>query len=175
MLPGEWAALREGMSPMSVESVRAYLEPFGVAEKIIEFDQSSATVELAARDLGCEPARIAKTMACVVGEGAVLVVCAGDTKLWSSAFKREFGTKPRFVSPDSLPQMVGHPMGGVCPFAVRPGVRTYLDVSLRRFDLVYPAAGSENSAIGLTLPELERCSASQGWVDVCKDWREEIA
>lgn len=109
---------------MSVESVRAYLGPFGVADKIIEFDQSSATVELAARD---------------------------------------------------LPQVVGHPMGGVCPFAVKPGVRTYLDVSLRRFDRVFPAAGSESSAIGLTLPELERCSASQGWVDVCKDWREETA
>ena len=109
---------------MSVESVRAYLGPFGVADKIIEFDQSSATVELAARDLGCEPARIAKTMACAVGEGAVLVVCAGDAKLWSAAFKCEFGTKPRFVAPSDLPQVVGHPMGGVCPFAVKPGVRT---------------------------------------------------
>lgn len=160
---------------MSIESVRAYLEPFGVANKIIEFDQSSATVELAARDLGCEPARIAKTMACAVGEGAVLVVCAGDAKLWSSAFKREFGTKPRFVAPDDLPQLVGHPMGGVCPFAVKPGVSVCLDISLRRFGLVYPAAGSESSAIGLTLPELERCSAAVGWVDVCKDWREETA
>ena len=160
---------------MSIESVRAYLEPFGVANKIIEFDQSSATVELAARDLGCEPARIAKTMACAVGEGAVLVVCAGDAKLWSSAFKREFGAKPRFVAPDDLPQLVGHPMGGVCPFAVNSGVSVCLDISLRRFGLVYPAAGSESSAIGLTLPELERCSAAVGWVDVCKDWREETA
>lgn len=160
---------------MSVESVKAYLEPFGVADKVIEFDKSSATVELAARDLGCEPARIAKTMACTVGEGAVLVVCAGDAKLWISAFKREFGTEPHFVAPDALPQVVGHPMGGVCPFDVKSGVHIYLDVSLRRFDLVYPAAGSESSAIGLTLPELERCSAAAGWVDVCKDWREETA
>ncbi len=158
---------------MSVQDVQTYLAPSGVADKIIEFDQSSATVELAARDLGCGPARIAKTMACVAGEGAVLAVCADDAKLWSSAFKREFGTKPRFVTPDDLPQVVGHPMGGICPFAVKPGVRTYPDVSLRRFDLVFPAAGSENSAIGLTLEQLERCSAAEGWVDVCKGWREE--
>lgn len=160
---------------MSVQTVRDYLEPFGVAQKIVEFDQSSATVELAARDLGCEPALIAKTMACVVDDSAVLVVCAGDAKLWSSAFKKQFGTKPRFVPADDLPQMVGHPMGGVCPFAVKPGVHTYLDVSLCRFDRVFPAAGSANSAIGLTLPQLERCSASAGWVDVCKGWREASA
>lgn len=107
------------------------------------------------------------------GEGAFLVACADDAKLWSSAFKREFGTKPRSVTPDDLPQVVGHPTGGICPFAVKPGVRTYLDVSLRRFDLVFPAAGSENSAIGLTPEQLERCSAAEGWVDVCKGWREE--
>ena len=133
MLPCEWTAVREGMWPMSVESVRAYLGPFGVADKIIEFDFTAGSDAEAEKAL------------------------------------------PRFVAPSDLPQVVGHPMGGVCPFAVKPGVRTYLDVSLRRFDRVFPAAGSESSAIGLTLPELERCSASEGWVDVCKDWREETA
>lgn len=160
---------------MSVESVRSYLEPFGVQDHIIEFDASSATVEEAAKDLGCAPALIAKTMACVVDGGAVLVVCAGDAKLWSAAFKKQFGTKPRFVPADELTEVVGHPMGGVCPFDVKDGVRTYLDVSLRRFEEVYPAAGSASSAVRLTIPELERSSRSCGWVDVCKDWREASA
>ncbi|MDD5799357.1 MAG: YbaK/EbsC family protein [Coriobacteriales bacterium] len=160
---------------MSVQSVKEYLRQYGVEDNVVEFERSSATVEMAAQDLGCEPALIAKTMACDVDGHAVLVVCAGDAKLWSSAFKKQFGTKPRFVPADQLTQEVGHPMGGVCPFDVRPGVRTYLDVSLRRFDRVFPAAGSANSAVGLTLPQLERCSQARGWVDVCKGWRQESA
>ncbi len=159
---------------MSVEAVRAYLDQFGLAEKILEFEQSSATVELAAEAVGTEPARIAKTMAFAMPEDhptpAVLVVCAGDAKVWSSAFKRAFHTKPRFVAPDALVEMVGHPMGGVCPFALAEGVEVYLDESLRRFDVVYPAAGSEASAVRLTLQELEESSRARGWVDVCKDW-----
>lgn len=158
---------------MSVATVRSYLEPYGIQDRIIEFQDSSATVEEAAEDLGCAPALIAKTMACLVGEKAVLVVCAGDAKLWSSAFKKEFGTKPKFVPADELTELVGHPMGGVCPFAVKDGVETYLDCSLKRFDTVFPAAGSANSAVKITLPELVECSKSEGWVDVCKGWREE--
>ena len=160
---------------MSVAAVKSYLAEYGLADRIIEFDASSATVELAAEDLGCEPALIAKTMACEVDGHAVLVVCAGDAKLWSSAFKKQFGTKPRLVQKDMLDEVVGHPMGGVCPFAVKPDVEVYLDVSLKRFEHVYPAAGSANSAVKLTVPELEACSKSLGWVDVCKDWREEAA
>lgn len=160
---------------MSVEAVRNYLKPYGIADHIIEFDAPSATVEEAAEDLGCKPALIAKTMACMVGEKAVLVVCAGDAKLWSSAFKKEFGTKPKFVPADELKDIVGHPMGGVCPFAVKDGVETYLDCSLKRFDTVFPAAGTVNSAVEITLPELEECSQAEGWVDVCKGWRDEAA
>lgn len=158
---------------MSLESVRDYLEGFGVADRIRVFDQSSATVELAAREVGVECARIAKTMAFEVGGRAVLVVCAGDAKVWSAAFKRAFSGKPRMVAPERLEELVGHPMGGVCPFARKEGVDCYLDESLRRFDVVWPAAGSENSAIGVTLEELERLSHADGWVDVCKGWREE--
>lgn len=160
---------------MSVEAVRNYLKPYGIADHIIEFDAPSATVEEAAEDLGCKPALIAKTMACMVGEKAVLVVCAGDAKLWSSAFKKEFGTKPKFVPADELKDIVGHPMGGVCPFAVKDGVETYLDWSLKRFGTVFPAAGTANSAVEITLLELEECSQAEGWVDVCKGWRDEAA
>lgn len=151
---------------MSVEVVRNYLKPYGLADHIIEFDASSDTVEEAAEDLGCKPALIAKTMACMVGEKAVLVVCAGDAKLWSSDFKKEFGTKPKFVSADELTDIVGHPVGGV---------ETYLDCTLKRFDTVFPAAGSANSAVEITLPELEKCSQAEGWVDVCKGWRNEAS
>lgn len=157
---------------MSVESVRAYLSQFGAAGRVLEFDQPSATVEQAAEDVGVEPARIAKTMAFDVDGQATLIVCAGDARVWNRPYKATFHTKPRMVSPDELVALVGHPMGGVCPFDRRPGVPCYLDESLRRFDRVWPAAGSENSAIGVTLEELERFSEADGWVDVCKGWRE---
>lgn len=170
---------------MSVQSVRAYLERYGAGDKILEFDQPSATVGQAAEDVGVEPARIAKTMAFLVpgddgSEGddgrektrAILIVCAGDAKVWNAPYKARFHTKPRMVSADDLERLVGHPMGGVCPFDRRPGVACYLDESLRRFERVWPAAGSENSAIGCTLAELEEWGQADGWVDVCKGWRD---
>lgn len=158
---------------MSVKSVKRYLSQFGADGRVVEFGQSSATVELAAEAVGTEPAKIAKTMAFLVGDGAVVVVCAGDAKVWNHAFKQEFHVKPRMVPADRLEELVGHPMGGVCPFDLKPGVAVCLDQSLRRFDRVWPAAGSENSAIGLTLPELEEFCNSPKWVDVCKGWRDE--
>ena len=160
---------------MSIEIVKDYLAGFGLAERVIEFQESSATVEEAARDLGCEPARIAKTMAFQGPDGAFLVVLAGDARVDNPRFKAQFHTKASMVKPEDLVAQVGHPMGGVCPFALRPGVPVYLDESLRRFDIVYPAAGTANSAVKLHLDELERASQARGWVDVCKGWREEEA
>lgn len=160
---------------MSVEAVRNYLKPYGIADHIIEFDASSATVEEAAEDLGCKPALIAKTMACMVGEKAVLVVCAGDAKLWSSAFKKEFGTKPKFFPADELRDIVGHPVCGVCPFALKGSVEIYHDCTFKRFDTVFPAAGSANSAVEITFPELEERSQAEGLADVCKGWRDKAA
>lgn len=153
---------------MSIEKVREYLSNYGLAEKIIEFDVSSATVELAAAALSCEPCQIAKSMAFLMGEGAILVVAAGDVKIDNAKFKAEFGTKAKMVPFAEVEQFVGHAAGGVCPFAVKDGVAVYLDESLKRFELVYPAAGSSNSAIPLTLSELEGASQYQKWVDVCK-------
>lgn len=153
---------------MSIEKVREYLSSYGLAEKIIEFDVSSATVELAAAALSCEPCQIAKSMAFLMGEGAILVVAAGDVKIDNAKFKAEFGTKAKMVPFAEVEQFVGHAAGGVCPFAVKDGVAVYLDESLKRFELVYPAAGSSNSAIPLTLSELEGASQYQKWVDVCK-------
>lgn len=156
---------------MSVEKVREYLAGFGLADRILEFGESSATVELAAHAVGVEPARIAKSMAFRLPDRAVIVVTAGDARVKSGLFKAEFHGKAKMVAADELPELVGHPMGGVCPFALRAGAETYLDVSLRRFDTVYPAAGSPSSAVRLTLDELERASCARGWVDVCDGWR----
>lgn len=158
---------------MSVEAVRAYLEPFGAADKIKEFTVSSATVALAAEALGCEPARIAKTLSFLVDDAAVLIVTAGDAKVDNTKFKAEFHKKATMLAPDSVEPLTGHKIGGVCPFAVAQGARVYLDESLRRFSLVYPAAGSANSAIPLTLEELETYSRALAWIDVCKGWQEE--
>ncbi len=158
---------------MAIEEVKQYLAALGLADRVIEFDQSSATVAQAAADLGCEPARIAKTMAFRLGESAVLVVMAGDGRVDNARFKARFGAKAAMVRPEELVSKVGHPMGGVCPFAVRPGVEVYLDESLRRFEVVYPAAGNAASAVRLTIPELERAAHRfAGWVDVAKGWRE---
>lgn len=158
---------------MSVEAVRAYLEPFGAADKIKEFTVSSATVALAAEALGCEPARIAKTLSFLVDDAAVLIVTAGDAKVDNTKFKVEFHKKATMLAPGSVEPLTGHKIGGVCPFAVAQGARVYLDESLRRFSLVYPAAGSANSAIPLTLEELETYSRALAWIDVCKGWQEE--
>lgn len=158
---------------MSIESVKAYLEPFGLAGRVIEFDASSATVAEAAADLGCEPARIAKTMAFRGAEGPFLVVLAGDAKVDNPRYKARFHCKAMMVHPEELVQAVGHPMGGVCPFAVADGVPVYLDESLRRFAEVYPAAGTASSAVRLTVAELEGCAQNfAGWVDIGKAWRE---
>ena len=127
---------------MSAESTRAYLARYGLDEKIITYDVLTATVEQAAEASGLEPGQIGKTMAFDMDGDAVLVVCAGDAKVWNSAFKRQFHTKPTFIKPEELEERVGHPMGGVCPFDVKPGVKCYLDVSIRRYDFVRPAAGS---------------------------------
>ena len=155
---------------MAIEKVRAFFAQHGMADRVLEFDVSSATVELAAQAVGCEPCRIAKTLSFLVGEGAVLIVAAGDAKVDNPKFKAQFGTKAKMLSPDQVEALVGHAVGGVCPFAVNPGVNVYLDQSLRRFPTVFPACGSSNSAIELTIPELERYSGFTAWVDVCKNW-----
>ena len=131
---------------------------------------SSATVELAAAALGCEGCRIAKTLSFSVDEAAVLIVAAGDARVDNGKFKAFFHTKARMLSPQEAADLVGHAVGGVCPFGVNEGVTTYLDVSLRRFETVFPACGSSNSAIELTLPELEKYSQAKAWIDVCKGW-----
>ena len=159
---------------MSIERVRQYFASQGIAERIQEFDVSSATVELAAAALGVEGARIAKTLSFLLkDERCVLIVAAGDAKVDNGKYKAFFGQKAKMLPHDAVPEYVGHAVGGVCPFAVNPGVKVYLDESLRRFETVFPAAGSANSAIELTLAELEQYSASDGWIDVCKGWQPE--
>ena len=153
---------------MSIEKVRAYFASFGMAERFQEFEVSSATVALAAEALHCEPARIAKTLSFVSGEGAILIVAAGDAKVDNPKFKAQFGMKAKMLTPEDAVRLIGHAVGGVCPFAVNEGVPVYLDESLRRFDYVYPAAGTSASAVYLTLPELERASEYIGWVNVTK-------
>lgn len=155
---------------MSLEKARAHLARFGMDNRILEFDTSSATVELAAQAVGCEPARIAKTLSFLVEDHCVLIVAAGDARIDNGKFKSFFHTKARMPAADQVEALVGHAVGGVCPFGVGPSVTVYLDQSLRRFDTVYPACGSANSAIELTLDELERCSGSLAWIDVCKGW-----
>lgn len=156
---------------MSIEKVRAYFAPLGREGDILEFDVSSATVELAAQAVGCAPERIAKTLSFAVEGGCALVVCAGDAKIDNAKFKAQFHTKATMLSPDQVLDFTGHAVGGVCPFGVEDSsVTTYLDVSLRRFETVFPAAGSSNSAIRLTCDELAEYAKSVGWVDVCKNW-----
>ena len=157
---------------MSIERVRAYFASLGVDLPIQEFPVSSATVELAAQALGIEGCRIAKTLSFLVGDDCVLVVAAGDARIDNGKFKRTFGMKAKMLSHEEVAVRTGHAVGGVCPFGVNPGVRVYLDVSLRRFETVFPAAGSSNSAVEMTIPELERCAGSTDWVDVCRGWQE---
>ena len=155
---------------MSIQRVRAYFRQHGMEERIMEFDVSSATVELAAQALGCEGCRIAKSLSFMTGEGPILIVCAGDAKVDNPRYKARFGVKAKMLTPDDAVNLIGHAVGGVCPFAVNEGVTVYLDVSLKRFETVFPACGSSNSAIELTIPELEQCSGYLEWVDVCKGW-----
>ncbi len=154
---------------MSVDHVREYLKAYGLDGKIKEFDVSSATVELAAEAAGVVPARIAKTLSFKVGEGAVLIVAAGDAKIDNRKYKDQFGTKARMLTPEEVIAYTGHAVGGVCPFDIQDErVKTYLDVSMKRFDVMLPAAGSSSSCVVLTLEELERASRAEGWIDVCK-------
>ena len=153
---------------MSIEKVRKYFSSLGIEDRILEFDVSSATVELAAKALNTEGKRIAKTLSFLVGERAVLVVAAGDAKIDNKKFKAFFHTKAKMLSPEQVTELIGHAVGGVCPFAVNDGVDVYLDESLRRFETVFPACGSSNSAVELTIPELEKYSGFKEWIDVCK-------
>ncbi len=155
---------------MAIEEVRTYFRQFGMEEKIMEFDVSSATVELAALALGCEPERIAKTLSFKVGEQCVLIVAAGDARVDNAKYKSFFGKKAKMLSPEEVELHTGHKVGGVCPFGVKPGLQVYLDVSLKRFQTVFPACGSSNSAIELGMEELEKYSRSLEWIDVCKNW-----
>ena len=156
---------------MSIQAVKAYLAQYGVQDRVREFDVSSATVDLAAQALGCEPCRIAKTLSFLVDGHAILIVAAGDAKIDNPKYKARFGTKARMLTPDEAIALVGHAVGGVCPFGVNEGVTVYLDESLKRFATVFPACGSSNSAIELTIPELEAYSGFTAWVDVCKNWQ----
>lgn len=153
---------------MSIEKVRAYFSTLGIEDRILEFDVSSATVELAAKALNTEGKRIAKTLSFLVKEKAVLVVAAGDAKIDNKKFKAFFGAKAKMLLPEQVTELIGHAVGGVCPFAVKDGVDVFLDESLKRFNTVFPACGSSNSAIELTVPELEKYSGFKKWVDVCK-------
>ena len=155
---------------MAIEKVLAFFEERGAAQKVKRFTVSSATVELAAAALGVEGARIAKTMSFLSAEGPILVFTAGDRRIDNAKFKAQFHTKAKMIPPEELPALVGHEMGGVCPFAVKQECRVYLDVSLKRFDVVYPAAGDAASAVELTIPELEEYSGFLAWVDVCKEF-----
>lgn len=152
---------------MSVEKVKAFFDQFGMKDKVVELEQSSATVLLAARAIGVEPARIAKTMSFKQGENCLLVVAAGDTKIDNSKFKAQFHCKAKMLSAEEVAGMVGHAVGGVCPFAIPEDIPVYLDVSLQRFSTVFPAAGSSNSMIELTCEQLVQYARGR-WVDVCK-------
>ena len=159
---------------MSVEKVKEYFKKYGMENRVQEFNVSSATVGLAAEALHCEPCRIAKTLSFMVDGCPVLVVAAGDAKIDNPKYKAQFGTKAKMLTPDEAQAMIGHAVGGVCPFAVNDGVTVYLDVSLKRFQTVFPACGSSNSAIELTIAELEKYSSYAAWIDVCKGWNEVI-
>ena len=153
---------------MAIEKVRAFLAQYGMEDRILESAESSATVALAAVAFGTEEKRIAKTLSFLLDDRAILVVAAGDAKVNNQKYRAQFGVKAKMLTPAQAHDMVGHDVGGVCPFAINDGVDVYLDESLRRFPTVFPACGSSNSAIELTLGELERLSGSRAWVDVCK-------
>lgn len=157
---------------MAIEKVREYFKKYGIEDKIQEFDVSSATVELAAKALHCEPKRIAKTLSFIVNDSVILIVVAGDAKIDNKKYKQKFSTKAKMIPVEEVVELVGHGVGGVCPFAINEGINVYLDESLKRFNTVFPACGSSNSAIELTIPEIEKYSNYYSWVDVCKEWNE---
>ena len=158
---------------MAFDRAKAHLDKLGLGDRVKEFSVSSATVELAAQAVGCEPAHIAKTLSFMVDGAPVLIVAAGDAKVDNQKYKAFFHTKAKMLTPQEAEELVGHAVGGVCPFGVNEGVRVFLDESLKRFGVVYPACGSANSAVRLTIPELEASSGYEAWVDVCKEWGEE--
>ncbi|MCB7319442.1 YbaK/EbsC family protein [Lacrimispora sp. 210928-DFI.3.58] len=155
---------------MAFDIAKEHLERYGFGDRVQEFEVSSATVELAAQAVGCEPAHIAKTLSFMVEGGPVLIVAAGDAKVDNHKYKEYFHTKAKMLSPEEVAELVGHAVGGVCPFGVKEGAKVYLDESLKRFDIVYPACGSSNSAVKLSIPDLEKCSGYEAWIDVCKGW-----
>ncbi|QIB70365.1 YbaK/EbsC family protein [Aminipila butyrica] len=156
---------------MAIERCREYFKKFNMEDRIIEFDVSSATVELAAAAAGCKPERIAKTMSFKLMEEPILIVTAGDARIDNSKYKGMFHTKAKMLEPNEVEEMIGHAIGGVCPFGINDGVTVYLDESLKRFDTVFPACGSSNSAIELSLSEIEKYSNYVEWIDVCKNWQ----
>lgn len=161
---------------MSIQAGKEYLKQFGLDGKVLEFEVSSATVELAAQAVGVEGKRIAKTLSFKIGEDAILILAAGDAKVDNKKYKATFGAKAKMLSPEEVIELIGHAIGGVCPFGIKENVKTYLDESLKRFETVFPAVGSSNSAIELTTDELEKYAQNYvGWVDVCKGWQEEEA
>jgi prolyl-tRNA editing enzyme YbaK/EbsC (Cys-tRNA(Pro) deacylase) len=153
---------------VAIEKVRDYFKNFGLEDKIQEFNVSSATVELASKALNCEPCRIAKSLSFKIEDSAILIICAGDAKVDNSKYKAKFQIKAKMLTPDEVKVLIGHEIGGVCPFGVNSGVKIFLDESLKRFETVFPACGSSNSAIELTINELEKYSGYIEWIDVCK-------
>lgn len=153
---------------MAIERVREYFRQYNMENRIIELEESSATVELAAQALHCEPARIAKSLSFMVDDEPVLIISAGDVKVDNAKYKARFGAKAKMLTAEQVETLIGHAVGGVCPFGINEGVTVYLDESLKRFTTVFPACGSGNSAIELTIPEMEQYSGYQEWVDVCK-------
>ena len=153
---------------MPIERVKKYFSNYGIENRILEFDTSSATVELAAEALGCAPQRIAKTLSFIVNGKPILIVAAGDSMIDNHKFKEKFLTKAKMIPADKVEELIGHNVGGVCPFGINDSVTVYLDVSLKRFDTVFPACGSSNSAIELTIEELERYSGAKEWINVSK-------
>jgi prolyl-tRNA editing enzyme YbaK/EbsC (Cys-tRNA(Pro) deacylase) len=156
---------------VAIEKVREYFRKWNIEDRILEFEESSATVELAARAIGCEPSRIAKTLSFSAGGKPILIVLAGDAKIDNQKYKTRFSAKAKMLSPEEAEELIGHTVGGVCPFGIKDGVTVYLDGSLKRFKTVFPACGSSSSAIELTIEELEKYSGFSSWVDVCKDWQ----
>lgn len=153
---------------MAFDKAKTYLEERGFGDRVKEFEVSSATVELAAIAVGTEPARIAKSLTFMVEDKPVMIICAGDVKIDNSKYKGMFHTKAKMLTADQVEELIGHAVGGVCPFGIKEGVSVYLDESMKRFDIIYPACGSSNSAVKLTCEELEMLSCCIGWIDVCK-------
>ncbi len=158
---------------MSIDRVKEYFGKYNMSHRIQEFEVSSATVELAALALNCEGCRIAKSLTFKVSDQPIMIVVAGDAKIDNAKYKAQFATKAKMLTAEEAVELIGHAVGGVCPFAVNEGVTVYLDESLKRFETVFPACGSSNSAIELTIEELEKYSGFTAWIDVCKGWQSE--